>query len=90
VARKQLVVRVRRRDLRSAQVFVNGRRVRTLRGRRLRAPVVLRNLPAGKDVVRVLAVRRDGRRLASVRTYHTCPAKKKPRKRPAKRPRIGR
>jgi hypothetical protein len=90
VGRKRLVIRLRRRDLRSAQVFVNGRRVRSLRGRRLRAPIVLRNLPAGKDVIRVLAIRRNGTRLLSVRTYHTCAAKKKPRKRPAKRPPIGR
>jgi hypothetical protein len=62
----------RRRRLRRATVFVNGRRVRVIRGRRLRAPIDLRGLPQGTVHVRILEVTRGGRRLTRRRTYHTC------------------
>jgi hypothetical protein len=71
VSRRSFTIRLRR-DLRSATVFVAGRRVRTLRGGRLRAPVDLRGLPAGRVPVRIVARTRSGRRVTSVRTYRTC------------------
>ncbi len=55
-----------------AKVFVNGRRVRTLRGKRLTAPVNLRNLPKGKVRVRIEALTNRKRLLKSSRTYRTC------------------
>jgi len=58
--------------LRSARVYVNGRRVRVLRGRRLRAVIDLRGLPAGRVRVRVVARTRHGRRVSETRRYRTC------------------
>ena len=72
VSRRRLRIRLRR-GLRSAQVFVNGRRVRVLRGqKRLRAPIVLRGLPKG--VARVVIVGRTtkGRTVVQTRRYRTC------------------
>ena len=65
-----------RRGLRRASVYVTGRKVRVIRGRRLRAPVNLRGLPKGTFTVRIKAVRRDGRRVSAHRTYHTCVPKR--------------
>ena len=58
--------------LRSARVVVNGRRVRVLRGKRLRARVNLRGLPRGTVRVKIVAVTRSGRTITSQRRYHTC------------------
>jgi len=68
--------------LRLATVFVNGRRTRVLRGRRLRAPVDLRGLPRGRFVVRVAAVTRRGRRLTERRSYRTCTRRRRGRRAP--------
>jgi outer membrane protein assembly factor BamB/plastocyanin len=56
----------------SARVYVNGKRVRTLRGRRLRARVDLRGLPKGRAVVTVVGRTRKGRTLRERRVYRTC------------------
>jgi ABC-2 type transport system ATP-binding protein len=66
-----------RRGVRSAQVAVNGKRVKVLRGKRLRAPVDLRGLPKGTVRVTVTVRTARGRTLRSARTYHTCVAKKR-------------
>jgi hypothetical protein len=59
--------------LRSAQVYVNGRRVRVLTGRRaLAAPVDLRGLRAGVVKVRLVVRTTSGRTYTRTRTYHTC------------------
>ena len=55
-----------------ARVYVNGKRVRVLRGRRLRARVNLRGLPKGRYTVRVVAVTTTGRRVTEKRRYRTC------------------
>lgn len=60
------------RRLRSAQIFVNGRRVRSLRGRSLRVPVTLRRLPRGRVTVKIVARTRAGKRLKSSRRYDSC------------------
>lgn len=67
--------------LRRATVFVNGRKVRVLRGRRLRARVNLRGLPRGAFSVRVVAVTTTGRRVSGTRRYHTCTRKRRARRR---------
>ena len=72
ISQRRFTVHVLRTDLRSASVFVNGRRVRVLRGRRLHAVVDLRGLPAGTVTLRIVAIRRTGQRIVDVRTYHTC------------------
>jgi ABC-2 type transport system ATP-binding protein len=66
-----------RRGLRSATVVVNGKRVRVVRGKRLRAPVDLRGLPKGTFRVTVTGRNARGRLVRSARSYHTCVAKKK-------------
>src|SRR6185503_2809371 len=70
-SRRRFTIRLRR-GLVSAKVYVNARRVRTIRGRQLRARVDLRGLPKRRVVVRVVGRTRGGRRLVSQRTYRTC------------------
>jgi len=75
--RSRRVFRIRLREprrgrLRSATVYVNGKLVRVVRGRRLRAPVDLRGLPRGRYVVRVVARTTTGRTLRRTRRYRTC------------------
>jgi hypothetical protein len=64
-------VRPRRGRIAAAEVFVNGRRVKRLRGRRIPRSVAIR-LPAGKAVVRVVVRSTAGRRTVRKRTYPTC------------------
>lgn len=56
----------------SAVVRVNGKRVKVVRGKRLRAPVRLRGLPKGTFKVKITLRLRGGKRLSGTRTYHTC------------------
>jgi len=79
VSRRAFRIRLRqpRRDrLTKATVFVAGKRVKVLRGRRLRTAVDLRGLPKGTFTVKIQAVTRKGRHLTEVRTYHTCAKRK--------------
>ena len=71
VSRRNFRIRLRR-GLVSARVYVNRRRVRTIRGRRLRAPVDLRGLPRGRFTVRIVGRTRSGRRVVARRAYRTC------------------
>jgi hypothetical protein len=71
LSRRSFVVRLPRRA-RRARVYVNGKRVKTLHGRRLRARVDLRGVRRGTVRVRIVAVTARGRRVVSTRTYHTC------------------
>jgi hypothetical protein len=52
-------------------VFVNGERVRVVRGRRVRQ-VTLRRLPRGRFTVRIVAHWSSGPRTVSVRRYVGC------------------
>jgi hypothetical protein len=70
-SRRRFTIRLRR-GLRSARVAVNGRSVRVLTGRRLRATLNLRGLPRGTVRVRIAGRTRAGRRVADERVYHTC------------------
>jgi hypothetical protein len=65
------LVRPKRGRIAGAEVFVNGRRVKRLRGRRIPRSVVVR-LPAGEAVVRVVVRSTSGRRVVRKRTYRTC------------------
>jgi alpha-D-xyloside xylohydrolase len=84
VSRRRFEIRVRRwrgQRLRSARVFVDGRRVKVRRrGGRLRAIVDLRGKAEGIYRVRIVARTRSGRRVVGSRTYRTCTLR-----RPAKR-----
>ncbi|HEX8105602.1 MAG TPA: PQQ-binding-like beta-propeller repeat protein [Solirubrobacteraceae bacterium] len=85
VSRRRFEIRLRApkgRRLRSARVFVAGRRVKTFRkGRRLRAVVDLRGLPRGRFTVRVVARTADGKRVRETRIYRTCRTKGRKRRR---------
>src|SRR4051812_3493527 len=64
----------------SARVYVNGRRVKVLRGKRLRSTVNLRGLPRGRVTVKVVGRTRGGRRYVATRRYRTCTPKPKRRR----------
>ena len=70
--------------LRSATVRVNGRPVRTVRGKRIRALIDLRGLPRGRYTVRIIATTTSGRRFSASRTYRTCAPKRAQRTRKAR------
>jgi hypothetical protein len=70
-SRRNFAIRLRGK-LRSARVYVDGRRVRVLSGRRLRARVDLRNLPKGTFKVRIVARTRTGSTITETRSYRTC------------------
>ncbi len=61
----------------SAEVRVNGKRVRTVKRSRFTAPVDLRNLPKGRVKVNIRVKLADGRTISGTRTYRTCVAKKR-------------
>jgi hypothetical protein len=60
----------------TATVFVNGKRVKVVRGRHLSSAVDLRGLPKGTIHVRITIRYREGKALTGVRTYHTCTSKR--------------
>jgi hypothetical protein len=62
----------------SARISVNGRRVKTVRGRKLRLPIDLRGLPKGRYRVTVSVRTSRGRTITVSRRYRTCTPK--PRK----------
>jgi sugar lactone lactonase YvrE len=75
LTRNVLVVRVRQRGrvrLRSVRVFVNGKPRRTLRHRRITAPIVIRPLPRGTFTVKLVARTTKGRKLTAKRRYRNC------------------
>ncbi len=79
VSRRKLRIRLRVPKgvgVTSAEVRVNGRRVRTVKRSRFTAPVDLRNLPKGRVKVNIRVKLADGRTIAGTRTYRTCAAKK--------------
>jgi hypothetical protein len=55
-----------------ATVNVDGRRVRVVVGRRLTAPVDLRNLPRRRYTVKIAATTASGRVVQGTRRYRTC------------------
>jgi hypothetical protein len=74
-SRRSFVIRLRepkRGRLVAARVYVNGKRVKLLRGKRLRARVNLRGLPKGRYTVKVVAITSTGRRVTEKRRYRTC------------------
>lgn len=79
-SRREFRIRIRKRRIDpivSAVVRVNGKLVRTLRGKRLRAPVVLRGLRKGRYRVTIVAERRSGRKIRGTRLYRTCVKKRR-------------
>jgi hypothetical protein len=74
-SRRNFVIRLReplRGRIRSARVYVNGKRVKVVRGRRVRARVDLRGLPQGRYTVRIVVRTSTGRIIIAKRRYRTC------------------
>lgn len=59
------------------RVFVNGKRVRVVRGSRLRSMVNLKGLPKGRYVVKITVTTKSGKRYSGTRRYRTCTPKRK-------------
>ena len=79
-SRRRFMIRLRGphdERLRSARVYVDGRRVRTLR--RMRAVIDLRRRPRSAVTVRIVGRTRSGRRVIAVRRYHLCVARRRHR-----------
>jgi len=69
------VQHLRRLHVISATVYVNGLAVSTVRGKRLTAPIDLRQLPKGTFTITIVAHQRSGHVLRGQRVYHTCSVK---------------
>jgi ABC-2 type transport system ATP-binding protein len=85
LSRRRFEIRVKRGHgkarLRSAKVFVDGKRVKVRRrGGRLRAVVDLRGRKKQRVRVRIVARTRSGKRLRDTRVYRTCTRKKHKRR----------
>jgi ABC-2 type transport system ATP-binding protein len=80
-SRRRFEIRLRRAPrgdrIRKATVTVNGKRVKVVRGKRLRARIDLRGLPKGTARVMITVRTAKGRTLRSARTYRTCVPKGK-------------
>jgi CSLREA domain-containing protein len=55
-----------------ATVSVNGKRVKTVKGRQVSSVIDLRGLPKGTIRVKITVVTDTGLKLTGTRTYHTC------------------
>lgn len=80
LSRRSFRIRIRTRKadpVVRASVTVNGRKVQTVRGRRVTAPVKLTGLPKGRTLVRITAKTKSGKTLKGTRTYHPCTPKRK-------------
>ena len=85
VSRRRLTIRLVRPKataLVSAVVLVNGRRVKTVKGTRITAPVNLTGLPKGRFTVKITATTADGRKVTGTRRYRTCTPKRKSSRKP--------
>jgi hypothetical protein len=75
-SRRAFIIHIRRQHgitLRKATVFLNGRKIKTVRGAgHLAAGIRLAGLPKGTFRVKITAVTSTGRVLHGLRTYHTC------------------
>ncbi|HEX8123699.1 MAG TPA: sialidase family protein [Solirubrobacteraceae bacterium] len=81
VSRRNFRIRLRNPKgdkLKRATVYVNGKRVKVVKGKRLRARVDLRGLPKGRITVKIEGVTRKGVRVRSLRRYRTCATKRGP------------
>ena len=58
-------------------MLVNGKRVKTVTGKKVTAPVDLRGLPKGQFVVKVTMTTATGKTLTQTRKYKTCTPKRR-------------
>ncbi len=79
---RSLKLRVRQQGrvrLKSAAIYVNGRRVRTLHGSAVTAPFVLSHLPARSFTIKIVGVTTRGRRLVTRQSFGGCAGRVGPR-----------
>ena len=78
VSRRRFRIHLRNHGLHplKATVFLNGKRVKVVKGAHLAAEIDLRGLPKGKVKVRLTISYHEGKTLTGTRTYHTCTARK--------------
>jgi len=78
VSRRRFRIHLRNHGLHPLQatVFLNGKRVKIIKGAHLAADIDLRGLPKGKVKVRLTISYREGKTLTGTRTYHACTAHK--------------
>ena len=82
ISRRNFRIRVRTRradPVIRASVYVNGKRVQVVRGKRLKAPVKLIGLPKGRVTVKIVATTKSGRKVTGERKYYTCRVKRNKR-----------
>lgn len=75
IVKRRLVVRVRQRGrvrLRVVRVYVKGKHRKTLRHRRVTAPIVIRRLPRGTFTVKLVARTTHGRKLTAKKRFRNC------------------
>jgi 6-phosphogluconolactonase (cycloisomerase 2 family) len=60
-----------------AQIKLNGKSARVVKGKALSLPIDLRGLPKGRVKVEIITTNRNGARLVGRRVYHTCVPKKR-------------
>ena len=80
VSRRRFRIRLRTprgAKLAKVTVRVNGKLVRTVRGKRITAKVDLRGLPRGRFRVKIQVTTADGRKVTTTRRYRTCAPKRR-------------
>lgn len=80
VSRRNFRIRLREPsgvEIAEARVFVNGRRVKVVKGVRKTANVDLRGLPKGRFTVKIDLRTADGRTVRGTRRYRTCAPKRR-------------
>lgn len=77
VSRRHFRIRVAKGDYTQVAVWVNGKAVKTLRGKRITAAVDLRGLPKGRFTVKIAATLKTGKVVKQSRTFRTCTPKAK-------------
>ncbi len=63
--------------LKSAEVFLNGKRIQVRTGKRLTAPINLKGLPKGRYTVKIVAKTVLGKTIQGKRKYRTCAKKRR-------------
>lgn len=80
VSRRKFRIRLRQPGglkIEQAIVFVNGTRVKVVKGSRITAPVNLTGLPKGKFTVKITVITSTGKIVTSTRKYKTCTSKQR-------------
>lgn len=80
VSRRRFVIHLRNvkaAKIVTAAITLNGRQVRTVRGRALGLPINLTGLPKGTFTIAIITTDAKGKRVVGKRTYHTCVPKRR-------------